>query len=178
MVIVTDRKLLDIPLEQALDKFLKAQGSKVEFIVLREKDLDEEEYIRLFKKVKKVVNRYGIDLYTNTYIIENTPCHLPYFVFEKMKEILPEKFGVSTHSLEEAEKAQKAGASYIFFGNVYETTCKRGLGGRGIKALETICKSVSIPVYAIGGMNEERGKEAIYRGAKGIAVRSLITRYL
>jgi len=78
--------------------------------------------------------------------------------------------GVSCHSLEDAREAESAGASYIFFGPVFDTPSKRGMGEpQGIARLEEICRSVTIPVIAIGGVSEENAGECIRAGAAGLA---------
>jgi len=78
--------------------------------------------------------------------------------------------GVSCHSLEEAREANGAGASYVFFGPVFDTPSKRSFGQpQGIARLAEVCRSVRLPVIAIGGVNEENGAECIRAGAAGIA---------
>lgn len=79
--------------------------------------------------------------------------------------------GVSCHSLEDAREADRAGASYIFFGPVFDTPSKRGMGEpQGVARLAGICRGVAIPVLAIGGVSEENAAECIRAGATGIAV--------
>lgn len=78
--------------------------------------------------------------------------------------------GVSCHGLEEARQAESAGAAYIFFGPVFDTPSKRGMGEpRGVTRLGEICRSVAMPVLAIGGMSEKNAGECIRAGAAGIA---------
>ncbi len=78
--------------------------------------------------------------------------------------------GVSCHSLEEAREAESAGASYIFFGPVFDSPSKRAMGEpQGVAQLGDICGGVTIPVLAIGGVNEENAGDCIRAGAAGIA---------
>jgi thiamine-phosphate pyrophosphorylase len=78
--------------------------------------------------------------------------------------------GVSCHSLEEAREAECAGAAYIFFGPVFDTPSKRGMGEpQGVARLGEICCGVAIPVLAIGGVSEKNAGECIRAGAAGIA---------
>ena len=78
--------------------------------------------------------------------------------------------GVSCHSLEDAREAEGAGAAYIFFGPVFDTPSKRGMGEpQGLARLGEICRVVKIPVLAIGGVSEENAAECIRAGAAGIA---------
>jgi thiamine-phosphate pyrophosphorylase len=78
--------------------------------------------------------------------------------------------GVSCHSLNDALEAERAGVEYIFFGPVFDTPSKRGMGEpQGVARLAEICRAVAIPVLAIGGMSEENAAEWIRAGAAGIA---------
>ncbi len=78
--------------------------------------------------------------------------------------------GVSCHSLEEAREAENDGASYAFFGPIFETPSKERFGApQGIARLAEVCRAVRIPVIAIGGVSEENGPECIGAGAAGIA---------
>jgi thiamine-phosphate pyrophosphorylase len=78
--------------------------------------------------------------------------------------------GVSCHSLQEAREAESAGASYLFFGPVFDTPSKRGMGKpQGGGRLAEICRSVAIPVVAIGGVNEQNAAQCIRSGAAGVA---------
>ena len=65
-----------------------------------------------------------------------------------------QRIGTSIHSVEDAIFAEKHGANYITAGHIFVTDCKKGLPGRGIDWLRTICDAVSIPVYAIGGISD------------------------
>ena len=92
---------------------------------------------------------------------------------------LPEKerdafqiLGASCHSLEEAVEAEKLGCTYITAGHIYETDCKKGLPGRGIGFLKKICETVSVPVYAIGGIGAENIQEIKNAGAAGGCIMS------
>lgn len=80
------------------------------------------------------------------------------------------RIGVSCHSLREANEAERAGASYIFFGPIFETPSKARFGPpQGIARLAEVCRSVKIPVFAIGGITEENAAACPQAGAAGIA---------
>lgn len=83
-----------------------------------------------------------------------------------------ENIGVSVHSREEAEKAEAMGASYLTAGHIFPTSCKKGLPGRGLGFLEELCASVSIPVYAIGGIHPENLHQIRGAGAAGACMMS------
>ncbi len=79
--------------------------------------------------------------------------------------------GVSTHTRDEATEAQKRGADYISFGPVFATKTKKdALGPRGLDALRRAVEAVSIPVVAIGGINEENLPDVLGTGARAVAI--------
>jgi thiamine-phosphate pyrophosphorylase len=85
--------------------------------------------------------------------------------------------GVSTHSLEEAEAAEQKGAHFVVFGPVFETESKKTYGPPvGLTALGEVVARVKIPVLAIGGINLYNFREALGRGAAGIAGISLFAK--
>ena len=84
--------------------------------------------------------------------------------------------GVSCHSAEEAETAEKHGATYISAGHIFDTDCKRGVPGRGLAFLEATCKAVSVPVYAIGGISPENIDAVRAAGAAGACIMSGLMR--
>jgi len=78
--------------------------------------------------------------------------------------------GVSCHSREDTVKAEAAGANYVFFGPVFDTPAKRKFGEpQGLARLGDVCRSVAIPVIAIGGIDESNAAGCLRAGAAGIA---------
>ncbi len=78
--------------------------------------------------------------------------------------------GVSCHSLEAAQSAAGAGADYIFFGPVFATPSKAAFGApQGLDLLAKVCRAVTIPVLAIGGITLENAAACFAAGASGIA---------
>ena len=83
--------------------------------------------------------------------------------------------GVSCHSLEGAQEAESAGTSYTYFGPIYETPSKIPFGKpHGVEELAQVASAVTIPVIAIGGVNESNAAECIRAGAAGIAAIRMI----
>lgn len=82
--------------------------------------------------------------------------------------------GVSVHAANEALEAQSLGATYLTAGHIYATDCKKGLPPRGTAFLREICQTVSIPVYAIGGIRLEAAqiREVMSCGAVGGCIMS------
>ena len=118
------------------------------------------------RNIKSMIQQ--ISRYREQEVLENT-----YEVF-KIREYDSKKLvlGVSVHSPQEAVEAEKLGADYLVAGNVFETECKPGLKGRGIDFIDKVCKSVNIPVIAIGGINPNNLNELIDTKVFGAAVMS------
>jgi thiamine-phosphate pyrophosphorylase len=78
--------------------------------------------------------------------------------------------GVSCHSLEAAKSAAGDGASYLLFGPIFATPSKAAFGApQGLGPLAEVCRSVAIPVLAIGGVTLENAAACCAAGASGIA---------
>lgn len=175
IVCVTNRRLCDIPLEQRLYELSKMG---VRNVILREKDLSEEEYTALAEKVLKIP---GIEL-----TVHNFPetarklgiqrVHLPLAALNENICAEFETVGASVHSVEEAQKAERLGAAYITAGHIFATDCKKGLAPRGLEFLKSVCNAVNIPVYAIGGITPENAQSALDCGAAKVCVMSGLMR--
>lgn len=160
-----------------LDQIGVIAASKPRAIVLREKDLSCEQYIRLAEEVLAVCRSCGTELILHNFTeaaeaLNYKKIHLPLAKLREMEgktdgTAFYEKIGTSVHSLEDVSEAEKLGAGYVFAGNIYETDCKKGLPGRGISFLEKVCRGCEIPVYAIGGISLPRMPEVLKAGAAG-----------
>ncbi|MGH7908126.1 MAG: thiamine phosphate synthase [Candidatus Binataceae bacterium] len=73
--------------------------------------------------------------------------------------------GISTHSLEQALRAQDDGADYIGFGPIFPGGLKQTRVGQGLERLREVRAAVSIPIVAIGGITEASLPEVIAAGA-------------
>ena len=87
----------------------------------------------------------------------------------------PLAYGLSTHDLAGARRAEEEGAAYIGFGPVFSTGSKTdALPSRGLDRLAEVCQAVDIPVIAIGGIDLAGAKGAAAAGAAGVAVISVV----
>jgi len=82
--------------------------------------------------------------------------------------------GCSTATLAEALEAQEKGADYIAVGSIYDTPSKPGTRLAGIETLRRVRAEVSVPVVAIGGINEDNVAEVVSAGASAVAVISAV----
>ncbi len=176
LIVVTNRKLCK---RDFLEQIRLLVECNADAIVLREKDLNAKEYQKLAKdvlaickgsKTKCILHQFlpvAKDLMADA-IHLSVPDAIRY-----RKELSSFALkGMSTHSVEQLQKAQELGADYVFYGHIFTTDCKKGLKPRGITALQQICKEAQIPVYAIGGISSENVKEVIQAGAAGACIMS------
>ncbi len=179
LICVTNRHIAGGDLYKQVFKVVDG-SNKPEILILREKDMQEDEYKDLAARIMKICLDNGVLCilhYFKEVALELGACgiHLPFSVFMDMPGEEKKRFkitGVSVHSKEEAVSAQKMGASYIIAGHIFETGCKEGIKPRGLGFLKEICQQVDIPVYAIGGINMENAVSCIEEGAKGICMMS------
>lgn len=83
--------------------------------------------------------------------------------------------GVSATNLQEAIQAEKDGADYLGVGPIFATPTKPDAAPpMGLEGLAKVCRHVSIPVVAIGGINEHNAAAVIEAGADGVAVVSAV----
>ncbi|HKB21164.1 MAG TPA: thiamine phosphate synthase [Gaiellaceae bacterium] len=79
--------------------------------------------------------------------------------------------GTSASSVDQATAGRRLGAAYIGAGPVWETPSKPNADPPiGLDGLREICKAVSIPVVAIGGIDATNAADCIAAGAAGVAV--------
>jgi len=184
---VTDRKTLpgsvagQTPL--LLEKMEGAARAGVDWIQVREKDLSVRELVCLVEEAARTIprpcrilvnDRLDVALVTGAGGVHLGERSLP---LAEAKRFLREKnrsgdflLGVSTHSLEAAQAAEKSDADYVIFGPVYETPSKAAFGPpQGIDLLAKVCERVSLPVIAIGGITLGNAPECVRAGAAGIA---------
>ena len=175
LIAVTNRHLS----QDFLGQIKTLSQANVGGILLREKDLSPAAYGELAQKVQAICEKYSVPLFWHSFINEaeaagTKAIHLPLPLALKWQKKLPafQTIGVSVHSAEEARKAQALGATYLIAGHVFETNCKKGVPPRGLGFLQEVCTSVSLPVYAIGGITPANAKSAIAAGAAGVCMMS------
>ena len=197
--IITNRKLCENEnLERQIEKIFSAYEKKIILknfeivaLTLREKDLDKNEYLNLVEKIYPICKRYGIDLILHQnydlnldekYNIEGI--HLSYEIFKSLNKNIREKLikkykriGVSIHSLEEAKDVENLGATYVVAGHIFETDCKKDLEPRGLNFIKELSSILTIPIFAIGGINEENSNLVLNSGAFGVCMMSSLMKY-
>ena len=155
-------------------------GSKPAAIILREKDLTEEEYRALASQVMTTCARQQVPciLHYHKKVAEKlkaSALHVPLPVLREMTERERKAFqmlGASCHSVQDALEAEALGCTYLVAGHIFATDCKKGLEPRGLSFLNEVCRNVQVPVYAIGGINSENIRLVKEVGAKGGCIMS------
>ncbi|ATV63051.1 thiamine phosphate synthase [Fusobacterium pseudoperiodonticum] len=197
--IISNRKLCENEnLEKQIEKISSAYEKKmilenfeIVALTLREKDLDKNEYLKLIEEIYPVCQKYKIDLILHQnydlnldekYNIEGI--HLSYDIFKSLNENIKaelikkyKRIGVSIHSLDEAKEVENLGASYVVAGHIFETDCKKGLEPRGLKFVEDLSSTLSIPIFAIGGIDEKNSQSVIDSGAFSVCMMSSMMKY-
>ena len=185
---VTDRKALpgDKTVSELVDKIREAAAAGVDWVQIREKDLPGR---KLFELVREAVTLASVRVIVNDRLdvalaARAAGVHLGHASVPAREVVAwcragnaPADFlvGVSCHSLEGAREAETAGASYTYFGPIYETPSKIPFGKpHGVDELAEVARAVRIPVIAIGGVNESNAAECIRAGAAGIAAIRLV----
>ena len=177
LICITNRKLCS---NNFLDQIEMIASAHPKAIVLREKDLSEKEYEQLARQVMQLCQKHGTQCILHSFsnvatTLGATAVHMPLPLLQKMTPQEKSHFqiiGASCHSLEEAKEAQNLGCTYITAGHIFLTDCKKGLPGRGLPFLEEICKTVRIPVYAIGGISSQNMESVRKTGAAGACIMS------
>lgn len=143
-------------------------------LILREKDLPLSLYRELASDLISCCKEKKSEIILHSYIeccrtLNHKKLHLPMPVFKENLTLLNdfETVGISVHSAEEAIFAQNHNASYVIYSHIFPTDCKKGLPAKGLEALENVCKSVNIPVYALGGITDANESSVIAAGAMG-----------
>lgn len=177
LLCLTDRTLCREPF---LDRVAAIAAARPAALILREKDLPEDQYQALAAQVMALCQKAGVPCILHTFVgaaraLGARAIHLPLPVLRTLSAGERAAFpalGASCHSVEEAREAVALGATYLTAGHVFATTCKAGLPGRGVEFLAQVCAAVPCPVYAIGGVGPENLPALAQAGAKGGCVRS------
>ena len=174
---VTDRawtgeKTLEEQLREALE-------AGVTLVQLREKDLEEGAFLEEAKQIKELTDAYGVPLIINDRVDIALACgaagvHVGQEDLDAgtVRELLgPDRIlGVTAKTVEQAERAEQAGADYLGSGAVFGSSTKKNTKPMTIEQLRQITSAVSIPVVAIGGIHAENIDQLAGTGIAGAAV--------
>ena len=178
---ITDSTKYDDEEEFLADVFAALKGG-VDMIQLREKDLSDDEVYERALKIKKEADKYDTPL-----IIDDRVCvakelgvgvHLgdEDMAVKDARAILGDEaiIGASVKTVDRAYEAEREGASYFGTGALFPTQTKVITRHTSLETFRAVKKSVSLPVYAIGGINERTLPELAGEDFDGICVVSAI----
>lgn len=178
---VTDRTWLKgRTLADVVEEAIKAG---VTFLQLREKNLEYDAFLQLAREIKCVTDKYKIPYVINDNVqvamaagADGVHVGQGDMSPKDVRKIIgPDKIlGVSAQTVEQAVLAEESGADYIGVGSVFPTSTKLDAEAVSLETLKEICKAVSIPVVAIGGINKDNAIKLAGSGIDGIAVVSAI----
>ncbi len=177
LICVTNRHLCTEDIFNRIEKIVKY---KPKAILLREKDLTEIEYEDIAKNVLKICKKEDVPLIFHNFVdtalkLKADAIHMTFQMLRIMSSEDKEKFheiGASCHSAEEARKAQSVGCTYVIAGHIFDTLSKKNLPPRGLDFFQEVISNVTIPVYAIGGINKDNVNSIFKAGASAVCVMS------
>lgn len=178
---ITDRK--KISGDRFFDHLESAFAGGLKAIQIREKDLSSVELLRLCERVKNIAGRYKVKTFVNDRVdvmlaldldgVHLTEQSMPADLVRKI--IGNEKLiGVSVHSIENLKAASEASADFAVLGPLAATPSKpQGHPIMLPDEFKRACQSVTIPVFALGGINIYSAGFWIQQEAHGVAGISL-----
>ena len=179
--LISPNKIIDKSFYNELNLVLKS--NKIRFFQLRLKKETFKKKIIIAKKIKKICTKYDVK-----FIINDDPylalkakadgCHLGQkdMNAEDAKRILKDKIiGITCHnSVKLAKTALLNKVSYIAIGAFYQTKTKKVQYRANVHILKKIKRLVSLPIVAIGGINEKNYKKLLLNKADFLAISSYI----
>ena len=155
----------------------------VTFLQLREKNLDDENFLKEAVELKGLCKEYKVPFVINDNVdiaikMDADGVHVGQSDMEAgdvRAKLGPDKIiGVSAQTVEQAILAEQRGADYLGVGAVFPTGSKDDADDVSHETLKAICEAVSIPVVAIGGITLENTPQLKDSGICGVAVISAI----
>ena len=164
-----------------IEIILEAVAGGVNVVQLRDKFLPEDELTEVAEELKFCLRNTPL-------LINGCPraaivagaagVHLAEFgpdVDMTRRQIAPRALiGRSVHSVHAAVRAAAAGADYLVAGTVFASRSHPENSPEGIEFVQEVCRSVNVPVVAIGGITPETSASCVEAGAAGVAVLSSI----
>ncbi|MDW7616914.1 thiamine phosphate synthase [Peribacillus simplex] len=172
-----------IAIEELTKIIAESVSGGVSIVQLREKNNSSLSFYKKASALKQLLGELSIPLIINDRVdialaVEADGIHIGQddLPLPVIKQMVPDDMivGVSVSTLEEALEAEQNGADYIGVGSVFPTKTKQDATLMAIEDLEEICRSVSIPAVAIGGITADNISSLSDSGLAGTAVVSAI----
>lgn len=152
-------------------------------VQLREKELNEEDFLKEALELSALCKQYGVPFFVNDNVEIAVQCHADGIhvgqedmaAGEVRKRVGEDMIiGVSVHTVEEALEAVQNGADCLGVGAMFSTATKADASVLPMETLRDICAAVDIPVVAIGGIGKTNIMELKGTGVDGVALVSAI----
>ena len=148
-------------------------------VQLREKELNDEDFLEEAIELAAMCKQYGVPFFINDNVEVAVRCKADgiHVGQEDMAAAQVRQrvgsdmlIGVSAHSVEEALDAVRNGADYLGVGAIFSTATKKDAEAVSPEALKKICAAVDVPVVAIGGINKTNIAQLAGTGVDGVAL--------
>ena len=180
---IVDVEVADRPLELAFQSL----NAGCAMLQLRAKELDDRGFLEIARRLRSACAHAEVPFIVNdrpdiARLVRADGLHLGQTdasIADARKVVGNMPIGMSTHDLAQAREADREGADLIAFGPVFATQTKKNPDPVvGVAGLETICRAVSRPVVAIGGITPENAGEALEAGARYVAAIAALPRFV
>ena len=178
---VTDRHWLNG--RTLVDVVKESLDGGVTMIQLREKSLDEGKFLEEAKELQALCRERHVPFIVNDNVdiakaMDADGVHVgqdDMVALDARAKLGPDKLiGVSAHTVEEALRAQAAGADYLGVGAAFVTGTKADASPISRETIRAITAAVNIPVVAIGGISQNNSLQLKGCGLDGVAVVSAL----
>lgn len=166
-----------------LQQIEQALEGGVTIIQLREKNLSEDEFMKEAIEAKKMCDKYNVPLIINDNVdvaigsgADGVHVGIEDMSVDEIRKRAGAEFiiGATAKTVEQAQKAERAGADYLGVGAVFPSPTKKNAIRITKEQLKEITSSVSIPAVAIGGITLDNISEIRGGGMCGVAVVSAV----
>ncbi len=169
--------------EKVLDTVREGLRGGVRIVQYRDKQRSPDAQVQLARQLAQLCSEAGVIFLINDRpeLAEACSAHGVHLgqgdssVHEARKLLGRDKLiGVSARTIDQAIRAEMAGADYIGVGSIFPTSTKDDIALIGLETLRKVRRAVKIPLVAIGGIGAHNGAEALEAGADSLAVISTI----
>ena len=166
--------------ELGVEEFLARLQTKLDeglrLIQLREKNMSQEDLRELAQRVVLMAHAQGAKVLINgdVALAQEIGADGVQFTSSQLAECTErphvEWCAASCHSVDELHRAEKLGCDFAVLSPVLPTKSHPGAATLGWESFTRLAAGSSIPVYALGGLNQADMSTAWQRGAHGISL--------
>jgi len=171
----------ELPIDEFVKRLEVLSHAGVDWIQIRDKQADSRRLVIYSKAAITSLDKSKTQVLVNDRLdiamaVGAAGVHLGQedLQISEARRIAPESMwiGVSTHSIAQALDAEAEGADYIGCGPTFPSTTKNFDQYNGVDWLATVAEKVSIPAFAIGGIDASNVERVTQAGIRRVAVNS------